>query len=61
MKFPELQYMVKHGIYSVRQLHETPHTVKNTIVHKECPTCGYVHSETTCLNCHLKNKSHSKV
>lgn len=60
MKFPELHYMVKHGIYSVRQLHDK-HVVRNEKLHKECKTCAYVHDEPNCLNCHLKNRNPSNV
>lgn len=53
MKFPSLKYMAKHGIYSVKQLHQ-PHKVVNKTLYNECPVCAYVHDDVSCANCHLK-------
>jgi hypothetical protein len=54
MKFPSLKYMATYGIYSVKDLY-AKRVIVNETLDKECSKCAFVHNETHCSNCQLKN------
>jgi hypothetical protein len=67
MKFPSLETMITHGIYTVKELERFSRGLmpkKKISILNECNDCAFVYVGSTCDNCHdliTKPRADSKL